>query len=102
MASTFVIAEHFSKYGVFFLAVYMPIEIAAQLFFKNVIKYLGLLEDIVSDKDTRKHFSKYFFLAIRMPIEIATKLFFKNVIKYFGILEDVVSDKDTRLLAYSK
>ena len=52
--SILVVVDRFSKYAVFILA---PHECAAKevgrLFFNDVAKYFGILEDIVSDKDSR-------------------------------------------------
>ena len=31
----------------------MPVDVAAKLFFRNAVKYFELLEDIISDRDTR-------------------------------------------------
>ena len=52
--SILVVVDRFSKYAVFILT---PHECAAKevgrLFFNDVAKYFGILEDIVSDKDSR-------------------------------------------------
>ncbi|KAL0373602.1 UNVERIFIED_CONTAM: Transposon Ty3-I Gag-Pol polyprotein [Sesamum radiatum] len=53
MASIFVV-DRFSRYGIFMAAPNAcPAETAAELFFKNVTKYFGVPQDIVSDRDTR-------------------------------------------------
>ena len=31
----------------------MPVDVAAKLLFRNAVKYFELLEDIISDRDTR-------------------------------------------------
>ena len=49
--SVLVVVERFSKYAIFIPA---PNECeAAHIFFSNVVKHFGMLEDIVSDQDTR-------------------------------------------------
>ena len=50
MGSFFVVVDRFSKYVVFMAAPSTCIaEVDADFFYKNVVKYFGLLEDIVSD-----------------------------------------------------
>ena len=52
--SIFVVVDQFSKYAVFIPAPdACPAEVAARLFFSNVVKYFGLPKDIISDRDTR-------------------------------------------------
>ena len=52
--SIMVVVDRFSKYGVFIPATKnCPAEEAAQLFFKNVVKYWGLPQSIISDRDGR-------------------------------------------------
>ena len=52
----FVIVDRFSKYVVFVLALKAcPTEEATKLFFNYVVKYCGLLKDIVSDRDVKVH-----------------------------------------------
>jgi hypothetical protein len=54
MSSIMVVVDRFSKYAVFIPAPHAcPADVAAELFFKYVVKYFGLPEDIVSDRDTR-------------------------------------------------
>lgn len=54
MRSIFVVVDRFSKYAIFIAAPHAcPAEVAAGLFHKFVVKYFGLPEDIVSDRDTR-------------------------------------------------
>ncbi|KAL0423510.1 UNVERIFIED_CONTAM: Transposon Ty3-I Gag-Pol polyprotein [Sesamum radiatum] len=54
MASIVVVVDHFSKYGIFIAAPHAcPAETTAELFFKNVTKYFGVLKEIVSDGDAR-------------------------------------------------
>lgn len=54
MASIFVVVDRFFKYAIFIAAPRAcPTEVAAELFLKHVIKYFGILEDIISDRDTR-------------------------------------------------
>lgn len=52
--SIMVVVDCFSKYVVFILTPHKcPVEVAADLFYKYVVKYFGLPEDIISDRDTR-------------------------------------------------
>ena len=54
MGSVFVVVDQFSKYVVFMAAPSTcTAEVAADLFYKNMVKYFGLPEDIVSDRDSR-------------------------------------------------
>ncbi|CAL5371561.1 unnamed protein product [Camellia sinensis] len=54
MRSVMVVVDRFSKYAVFIPAPHAcPADVAADLFYKYVVKYFGLPEDIVSDRDTR-------------------------------------------------
>ena len=54
MGSVFVMVDRFSKYTVFMATRSTCMaKVAADLFYKNVVKYFGLLEDIVSDRDSR-------------------------------------------------
>ena len=49
-----VVVDRFSKYSVFIAApVLCSSEVAAELFYKHVVKYFGVPVDIVSDRDTR-------------------------------------------------
>ena len=53
MGLVFVVVDRFSKYAVFMAALSTcTTEVATDLFYRNVVKYFGLLEDIVSDKDS--------------------------------------------------
>ncbi len=52
--SIMVVVDRFSKYASFSLAPHAcTAEVAADLFFKNVVKYLGIPADVVSDRDAR-------------------------------------------------
>lgn len=54
MRSIMVVVDCFSKYVVFIPAPHAcPTDVAAELFYKYIVKYFGLPEDIVSDRDTR-------------------------------------------------
>ena len=54
MGSVFVVVNRFSKYVVFMATPSTcTTEVAADLFYRNVVNYFGLPEDIVSDKDSR-------------------------------------------------
>ena len=49
-----VVVDRYSKYSVFIAAPELcSSEVAADLFYKNVVKYFGVPADIVSDRDTR-------------------------------------------------
>ena len=51
MCSAFVVVDRFSKYVLFMAAPSTcTTEVVANLFYKNVVKYFGLPEDIVNDK----------------------------------------------------
>ena len=53
MSSIMVVVDHFSKYVVFIPTPHAcPTDVAANLFYKYMVKYFGLQEDIVSDRDT--------------------------------------------------
>jgi hypothetical protein len=54
MAMVMVVMDRFSKYAIF-IAVpeSCSVELAAKLFFTNVVKIFGLPKDIVSDRDPR-------------------------------------------------
>ncbi|KAL0362191.1 UNVERIFIED_CONTAM: Transposon Ty3-I Gag-Pol polyprotein [Sesamum calycinum] len=63
MASVLVVVDHFSKYGIFIATPHAcPVETAAELFYKNVTKYFGVPQDIISDRDTR--FTERFWTAL--------------------------------------
>ena len=50
MGSVFVVVDRYSKYAVFMAAPSTcTAKVAADLFYKNVVKYFGLPEDIVND-----------------------------------------------------
>ena len=53
MGSVFVVVDRFSKY-VMLMATPSTciVEVTVDLFYKNVVKYFGLPEDIVSDRDS--------------------------------------------------
>lgn len=54
MSSIMVVVDRFSKYAIFIPAPRAcPADVAAELFFKHVVKYFGLPEDIISDRDSR-------------------------------------------------
>lgn len=54
LASIFVVVDRFSKYAVFIACPKAcPAEVAAELFLKHVVKYFSVLEDIISDRDSR-------------------------------------------------
>ena len=53
-ASIMVVVDRFSKYSVFVVAPELcSSEVAADLYYKYVVKYFGVPADIVSNKDTR-------------------------------------------------
>ncbi|CAA0826951.1 Unknown protein [Striga hermonthica] len=54
MASVLVIVDRFSKYGIFIAAPgACSADLAAELVFKHVVKYFGMPDEIVSDRDPR-------------------------------------------------
>ena len=54
MSSVMVVVDRFSKYAVFIAApLTCPSDVAATLFYRYVVKYFGLPNDIVSDRDAR-------------------------------------------------
>ncbi|XP_075092575.1 uncharacterized protein LOC142172786 [Nicotiana tabacum] len=51
-SSNMVLVDRFSKYAVFIAApTECPSNVAAELFFKNVVKYFGMPKDVISDRD---------------------------------------------------
>ena len=49
-----VVVDRFTKYAVFVAApTVCTVEVAAELFYRNVVKYFGVPSDIVSDRDVR-------------------------------------------------
>jgi hypothetical protein len=52
MNTIMVVVNRFTKYVVFVVAPMVCIaEVAAELFYRNVVKYFGVPSDIVSDRD---------------------------------------------------
>ena len=52
--SVFVMVDRYSKYVMFMATPHAcPTNVAAELFYKNVVKYVGLPSDIFSDRDTQ-------------------------------------------------
>ena len=63
MGSVFVVIDRFSKYAVFIVAPSTcTAEVAADLFYRNVVKYFGLPENIVSDRNS--HFTGRFWIVL--------------------------------------
>ena len=63
MGSMFVVIDWFSKNVVFIAAPSTCIaEVAADLFYRNMVKYFGLPKDKVSDKDS--HFTGWFWIVL--------------------------------------
>ncbi|KAG6520213.1 hypothetical protein ZIOFF_017251 [Zingiber officinale] len=63
MSSIMVVVDRFSKYAIFIAAPSAcPSDVAAELFYRHVVKFLGLPNDIVSDRDTR--FTRRFWTAL--------------------------------------
>ena len=53
MGLVFVVVDQFSKYAMFMATLSTcTVEVAFDLFYKNVVKYFGLPKDIVSDRDS--------------------------------------------------
>jgi hypothetical protein len=54
MNTIMVVVDRFTKYAVFIAApTVRTTEVAAELFYRNVVKYFGVPSDIVSDRDVR-------------------------------------------------
>jgi IS30 family transposase len=54
MNTIMVVVDRFTKYAVFVAApTACTGEVAAELFYRNVVKYFGVPSDIVSDRDVR-------------------------------------------------
>jgi IS30 family transposase len=54
MNAVMVVVDRFSKYAVFIAAPSVcTAEVAARMFYRNVVKYFGVPTDIVSDRDAR-------------------------------------------------
>ena len=54
MGSVCVVVDRFSKYAMFMVAPSTcTVEVVANLFYRNVVKYFDLPEDIMSDRDSR-------------------------------------------------
>ena len=52
--SMLVVVDRFSKYAIFIITPHpYTVKQSAKLFFWNVVKYFRLLEEIISDRDTR-------------------------------------------------
>ena len=63
MGSVFVVIDQLSKYAVFIVAPSTCIaEVAADLFYRNVVKYFGLPKDKVSDRDS--HFTGWYWIVL--------------------------------------
>jgi hypothetical protein len=63
MVAVMMVVDRFSKYAIFVAVLgSCSIELATKLFFANVVKIFGLLEDIVSDRDLR--FTGQFWTAL--------------------------------------
>ena len=61
MGSVFVVVDQFLKYAMFMVAPSTcTIEVAVDLFYRNVVKYFGLPEDILSDRYS--HFTSRFWI----------------------------------------
>ena len=61
--SVFVVVNQFSKYAVFMATPSTcTAEVVANLFYGNVVKYFGLPEDVVSDRDS--HFTSQFWTVL--------------------------------------
>ena len=63
MSSVFVVVDRFSKYAVFMVAPSTcTVEVVANLFYRNVVKYFCLPKDIMSDRDF--HFTSRFWTVL--------------------------------------
>ncbi|KAL5795199.1 hypothetical protein ACOSQ2_000019 [Xanthoceras sorbifolium] len=73
--SILVVVDRPSKYAVFIPAPHAcPADKAAELFFKNVVKWFGVPGDIVSDRDARftGKFWTYLFKLMRYELKFST------------------------------
>ncbi|KAL5775969.1 hypothetical protein ACOSP7_013526 [Xanthoceras sorbifolium] len=73
--SILVVVDRFSKYAVFIPAPHAcPADKAAELFFKNVVKWFGVPGDIVSDRDARftGKFWTYLFKLMGSELKFST------------------------------
>ncbi|KAL0298890.1 UNVERIFIED_CONTAM: hypothetical protein Sradi_6548800 [Sesamum radiatum] len=74
MASVLVVVDHFFKYGIFIVVPHAcPAETTAELF-KNVTKYFGVPQDIISDRDARftERFWTTLFNMMGMELKFST------------------------------
>lgn len=63
MSSVIVVVDRLSKYAIFIVASHAcPADLVANLFYKNMVKYIGLPTNFVSDKDTR--FTRRFWISL--------------------------------------
>jgi hypothetical protein len=70
-----VIVDKFIKYAVFVVTLIVCIaEVAAKLFYQNLVKYFGVLFNIVSDRDMRftSRFQTMLFNMIGTRLEFST------------------------------
>lgn len=75
MSSIMVVVDRFSKYVVFMTAPEIcAAEVAAELFYKNILKHFGIPTKIVSDRDARftGRFLTYLFSLMGMKLKFAT------------------------------
>ncbi|KAM1141839.1 hypothetical protein EV1_041359 [Malus domestica] len=73
--SIFVVVDRFTKYATFIPApVKCTAEVAARLFLKHVVKYLGVPRSIVSDRDARftGRFWKELFKLLGSKLDFST------------------------------
>ena len=80
-----VVVDRFSKYAIFIPA---PNDCeAVHIFFSNVVKHFGMLEDIVSDRDTR--FTSRFWVVLFMMWGTECKFSTANHPQTDGLIEQV-------------
>lgn len=75
--SILVVVDRFSKYAVFMPAPHAcPADKVAELFFRHVVKYFGVPEDIINDRDTR--FTGRFWTVLFNPMGMDLKFSIAN------------------------
>lgn len=88
MKSIFVVADRFSKFAVFMAALSVcTTNVAAKLFFKNVVKHFGVSRNIISDRDA--WFTGRFWTVLFKLLELELKFSTANYLQIDGQTERV-------------
>ena len=77
MSSIMMVIDRFSNYAVFVpVPEVCPVEIAADVFYRYVVKHFGLPSDIISDRDARftERFWTYIFQLMGSELKFSTSL----------------------------